>query len=93
MTYRVPTVAESGYPGFDAIFSLVLFAPRGTPQPVVDQMAAAMGDALKAPEAVEKLRQSDQEVIGASQAATAARLAADSKTWGAVARRINLLLD
>lgn len=90
---EVPTVAESGYAGFDATFSLVLFAPRGTPQPIVDQMAAALADALKNAEVVAKLAQSDQEVVAAGPAAAAARLATDSKTWGAVARRINLQLD
>lgn len=90
---EVPTVAESGYAGFDASFSLVLFAPRGTPQAIVDQMAAALADALKTAEVAAKLAQSDQEVVAAGPAAAAARLATDSKTWGAVARRINLQLD
>lgn len=90
---EVPTVAESGYPGFDASFSLVLFAPRGTPQPVLTQMAAALADALRTAEVVEKLTQSDQEVLAAGPPETAARLAADSQTWGAVARRIHLQLD
>lgn len=90
---EVPTVAESGYPGFDASFSLVLFAPRGTPKPMVDAMHAALAAALKTPEMVERLRQSDQEVIAASPADTAARLAADSKTWGTVAKRIGLQPD
>jgi tripartite-type tricarboxylate transporter receptor subunit TctC len=89
----VPTVAESGYPGFDATFSLVLFAPRGTPKAVVDTMHAALAAALNQPDVVERLRQSDQEVVAASPADTAARLAADAKTWGAVAKRIGLQPD
>ncbi len=90
---EVPTVAEAGYPGFDASFSLVLFAPRGTPKEVVDTMHAALAAALKTPDMVERLRQSDQEVVAASPADSAARLAADSKTWGAVAKRIGLQAD
>lgn len=90
---EVPTVAESGYPGFDATFSLVLFAPRGTPEPIVNAMHGAMANALRLPDVVEKLRQSDQVVVAASPAQTAARLAEDSKTWGAVARRIGLSQD
>jgi tripartite-type tricarboxylate transporter receptor subunit TctC len=87
---EVPTVAESGYPGFDASFSLVLFAPQGTPKPVVNDMHAALAAALKQPDVSAKLLQSDQEVVAASPADTAARLAADSKTWGSVAKRIGL---
>ena len=90
---EVPTVAESGYPGFDATFSLVLFAPRGTPEPIVNAMHAAMAAALKNADVVEKLRQSDQEVVAATLAQTAARLAADVKTWGGVARNIKLTQD
>lgn len=90
---EVPTVAEAGLPGFDATFSLVLYAPRGVPRPVVDAMHAAMAAALQQPEVVERLRQSDQEVLAASPADSAARLAADSRTWGAVARKIGLQLD
>jgi tripartite-type tricarboxylate transporter receptor subunit TctC len=90
---EVPTVAESGFPGFDATFSLVLFAPKGTPDPVIDAMNAALAAALRQPDLVERLRQTDQEVVAATPAATAARLAADHKTWGAVARKIGLQLD
>ena len=90
---EVPTVAESGYPGFDATFSLVLFAPKGTPAPVIEAMHSAMAAALKQADMVERLRQTDQEVIAASPAATAVRLAADHKTWGVVAKKIGLQLD
>jgi len=90
---EVPTVAEAGYPGFDASFALVLFAPRGTPAAVVDAMHAALAAALRQPEVMERLRQSDQEVVAATPADTAARIAADGRTWGAVARRIGLQPD
>jgi tripartite-type tricarboxylate transporter receptor subunit TctC len=90
---EVPTVAEAGFAGFDATFSLVLFAPRGTPAPVVDTMHASLAAALRQPDVVERLRQSDQEVVAASPADTAARLAADHRTWGAVAKKIGLQLD
>ena len=89
----VPTVAESGYPGFDASFSLVLFAPKGMPKAVVDTMTVAMAAALKQPDVVERLRLSDQEVLAQPPADSAARIAADSTTWGAVAKRIGLQLD
>lgn len=90
---EVPTVAESGFAGFDATFSLVLFAPRGTSPRVVEAMHTALAAALKQPDMVERLRQTDQEVVAASPADSAARIAADHKTWGAVARRIGLQLD
>ena len=90
---EVPTVAESGYPGFDSTYSLVLFAPRGTPAPVIQTMHAAMSAALKSPDVVEKLRTSDQVVVADSPADTVTRLTNDSNKWGEVARRINLRLE
>lgn len=90
---EVPTVAESGFAGFDATFSLVLYAPKGMPAKVVDTMHQAMSAALKQPDVVERLKQTDQEVVAASPADSAARLAADHKTWGAVAKKIGLQLE
>jgi len=90
---EVPTVAEAGYSGFDATFSLVLFAPKGLPKAIVDAMSKALDEALKHPDVVERLRQSDQAVVAESPEASAVRLAADSKTWGVVAKRIGLQAD
>jgi tripartite-type tricarboxylate transporter receptor subunit TctC len=90
---EVPTVAESGYPGFDASFSLVLLAPKTTPAPLVQKMHDALASALKAPEMIDKLAQSDQTVVADSPAESAARLAQDGQRWGDVARRIHLRLE
>ena len=90
---EVPTVAESGYPAFEATFSLVLFAPKGTPRPIIDAMFRALDTALKQPDVVERLRQSDQAVVASSPDDTALRLAADSKKWAAVVKRIGLQQD
>ena len=49
---EVPTVAESGVAGFDATFSLALFAPKGTAKAVIDAMHAALTVALKQPDVV-----------------------------------------
>lgn len=90
---EVPTVAESGFPKFDATFSLVMFAPKSTPTHVVQKMYESMAEALKSQELVEKLAQSDQSVAASSPSETAARLDQDTQRWGEVARRINLRLD
>ena len=89
----VPTVAEAGYPGYDAGFMLVLFAPKGTPAPVVSAMHKAMVDALRMPDVVERLKQTDQDVVADRPAEAAATLEATSRQWGAGARKIGLKLD
>lgn len=89
----VPTVAESGFSGFDATFSLVLYAPRGVPRERVATMHAAFTAALRQPAMIERLRLTDQEVVADTPEATGARLARDSRLWGEVARKIGLQLD
>ena len=90
---EVPTMAEAGVPGYEANFTLVMFAPRGVPDAVVTRFRQAFVDALKVSEVVDKLKAGDQTVVGSTPAQAAAVIAADSAKWGAVARKINLGLD
>ena len=89
----VPTVAEAGLKGYDAMFTLALWAPRGVPDDIVAKFRQAWADALLTPEVVERLKQTDQVPVVSSPEVAAAQLARDSVKWGAVARRINLGLD
>lgn len=89
----VPTVAEAGYPGYDATFMLVLFAPKGTSPAIVAAMHKAMVDALKQPDVMEKLRLTDQDVAASTQQQAIDQIAATSKKWGAVVKRIGLALE
>lgn len=68
-------------------------AHKGTPKAIVDAMFKALDEALKHPDVIERLRQSDQAVVADSPDVSAARLAPDFKTWGAVAKRIGLQAD
>jgi tripartite-type tricarboxylate transporter receptor subunit TctC len=49
----VPTVAESGIPGFDASLWLALFAPQGTPAPILDRLQREVVSAVSAKETAE----------------------------------------
>lgn len=89
----VPTLAEAGAAGYQADFTLAVWAPKGVPEPIVARFRQALVDALKSPDVVEKLKAGDQVVVGNTPAQAAAQLAADSKKWGEVARRIQLGLD
>ena len=79
--------------GYKADFTLAMWAPKGVPEPVLTRFRQAFVEALNAPDLVEKLKAGDQTVVGSSAADAAATLSADSKKWGAVARRIQLGLD
>jgi tripartite-type tricarboxylate transporter receptor subunit TctC len=90
---EVPTVAEAGLPGYRSDFALALFAPKGTPEAIVTRFRQAFVDALNAPDVMDRLKASDQVVVGSTPAEAARTLAADSQKWGEVARRIKLGLD
>lgn len=93
---EVPTVAETGVPGVQAYradFALALYAPKATPEAIVSRFRQAFIDALRSPDVVDKLKASDQSVVGSTPAEAARALAADSQKWGEVARRVKLGLD
>ena len=52
----VPTVAESGFPGFDVQSWFSLAAPAGTPQPIIAQLNAALNKALATPDVRQRLQ-------------------------------------
>jgi tripartite-type tricarboxylate transporter receptor subunit TctC len=53
----VPTMAESGFPGFDASVWYGFIAPKGTPDPVVRKLHAAIQQALQTPEVQNRMKQ------------------------------------
>lgn len=90
---EVPTVAEAGYPGYDASFLLVMLAPKGTPEPLVTAFRNALAEALKSPEVVDKLKATDQSVVAGTPAQAAAQLSTISRKWTPVVKKIGLSLE
>ncbi len=90
---NVPTVAEAGYPGFDASFTLALWLPRGTPDAVLRTISQEVVTTLRNPDVAARLAAGDQGPIANTPEEATARLAAAARRWGEVARRIDLKLD
>jgi tripartite-type tricarboxylate transporter receptor subunit TctC len=68
----VPTVAESGYPGFDASLWLAFVAPAGTPQPVIDRINKELVAVIAAPDTREALDKAGAEPLTGTPADLAA---------------------
>jgi len=77
----VPTVAESGYPGFHTLTWNGLMAPAATPKPIIDQLAAAVAKAVKDPAVTDKLRGYGVDPVGDDPQHFAATIATDIATW------------
>jgi tripartite-type tricarboxylate transporter receptor subunit TctC len=86
----VPTIAESGYAGFDVLTWNGLMAPAGTPKPIVDQVAGEIARAVKDPKFVERLGSFGADPLGNSPAEFAAMIAADLALWADAVRLAGL---
>lgn len=89
----VPSVAESGYPGFSAQGWFGLFGPAGLPPKVTAALSKAATDALKDPEVIERLKKLGTEPAPGTPEEFTAFLKEEDKKWASVAKRLNLQLD
>jgi tripartite-type tricarboxylate transporter receptor subunit TctC len=84
---EIPTTAEAGFPTLVADNSYALFAPAGTPAPILARLHDATVAALAMPEVRDQLREQGAEVVGNSPAELAAYVAAEIPKWAALARQ------
>jgi tripartite-type tricarboxylate transporter receptor subunit TctC len=82
----IPTIAESGLPGFEAVSWFAVFAPAGTPKPVVDQIQAEISRILKTPELAKKLTDIGLEPVGSTPEELAAYQRAEIVKWAKVVK-------
>jgi tripartite-type tricarboxylate transporter receptor subunit TctC len=81
----VPTVAESGYPGFDAFAWHGIMAPARTPQPIIDRLNEVIVKALKEPETLKLIQAQAIQPVGDSPQAFASFIRQDIAMWKQVA--------
>jgi tripartite-type tricarboxylate transporter receptor subunit TctC len=90
---EVPTVAEQGFPGFALSEWLALFAPAGTPAPIIARMAAAADAALRDPAVVQRLPALGMEPVGDGPAALAGFLATERRKMAELIRAEGIRLE
>ena len=89
----VPTVAESGYPGFEATNWYGLLAPKGTPARIVQRLHAATVKALGQPELRGKLADLGLEIIGNSPEEFAAAIRSEIPKWSKLIRESGIRVE
>ena len=89
----VPTVAESGYPGFDADSWYGLLMPAGTPAAIVQRVNAEENKLLAIPEVRERIGAEGGEALGGTPERFTALLKADLAKWGSAVRQSGAKVD
>ena len=89
-----PTAAEMGFTGFDAPAWWAVFAPAGTPAPVVEKFRAALMATYNEPETRKRITESQQmQLVLSTPEELRTFLAGELARWGAVVRENNIKAD
>jgi tripartite-type tricarboxylate transporter receptor subunit TctC len=86
----VPTVAESGFPDFEAIQWVGLLTTAGTPKSIVDRLNVEVNKALKDSDLIAKLAQEGMLPGGGTPTEFASLIATDIRNWKETARAANI---
>jgi tripartite-type tricarboxylate transporter receptor subunit TctC len=89
----VPTFKELGYPDFDAQTFTGLFAPAGTPAPIVAKLQETMAAVLKDPSVIDKFNKIGADAVAMSPADFTAYLTREDAKWIPVVRKANIKAD
>jgi tripartite-type tricarboxylate transporter receptor subunit TctC len=90
---EIPTLAEAGVPGYEMSAWFGLFAPAGTPKPLVDDLNKHVVAILKTPEMQQKMLELGAQPVGDSPEQFAEYVRADNKKWQEVGKANNIKLN
>lgn len=82
----VPTVAEQGLPGFEAVLHYGIVAPAGTPRPIIDKLNTAMREALGDPSISNRFAAEGAEPLVTTPEEYAADIDREERKWSALVR-------
>jgi tripartite-type tricarboxylate transporter receptor subunit TctC len=86
----IPTIAEAGVPGYEMDVWYGLFAPRGTPRPVIDKIAAEVGRIMRAPDMQERWSAVGVDPVGTTPAEFKAQFDLEIQKWAKVVKAAGL---
>jgi tripartite-type tricarboxylate transporter receptor subunit TctC len=81
---EVPTIHESGFPGFEAVAWYSIVAPTGTPPEVVGKLNAAINDYLRSPAGQSEFEALDLQTVGGTPEELRAFIASEVAKWGPI---------
>ena len=87
---NVPTLAESGYPGFDATIWFGIVGPAGLPKSVMDKLVPALDKVMQDPEVIEAIKREGYDPMVMTPKQTGERIASDLASWGKTVKSANI---
>jgi tripartite-type tricarboxylate transporter receptor subunit TctC len=89
----VPTVAESGVPGYEVVSWQAVFAPAGTPKPIIERLHNEIAKILREPEVQDRLAKLGMQGAEMTTEQIAAFQKAEVAKWAAVIKSANIKLE
>jgi tripartite-type tricarboxylate transporter receptor subunit TctC len=89
----IPTIAESGYPGFEAQAWNGIMVPAATPKPVIARLNSEIDAIMKQPDVVSKMNGLGFELIGGAPEDFGRLIRSDVERWTPVIRKVGLKVD
>jgi tripartite-type tricarboxylate transporter receptor subunit TctC len=89
----LPTIAESGYPGFEALAWNGVLVAANTPRPIVARLNAEMNAVLKEPEVRQKMHGFGFDLIGGTPEDFGALITGEAAKWAPVIKKVGLKVD
>jgi tripartite-type tricarboxylate transporter receptor subunit TctC len=90
---ELPTLAESGFPGFDTSLWFGLLAPAATPKEIIDKVHDDVVAALKLPDVKERIAAQGGDIVGNTPAEFAIFIAGESAKYARIIRQAGVKLD
>ena len=89
----LPTVAETGLPGYETVLHYGIIAPAGTPRPLIDRLNAALRTALAAPEVQARMATDGAEAMASTPEEYAVDIDKEERKWSDIVRRSGAKAD
>ena len=89
----VPTMAEAGFPGFDASIWFSIVGPAGLPKEVMDKLVPALTSVMKDPEVILAIKREGYDPMPMTPQQTAERIKSDFELWGKTVKSANITAD
>jgi tripartite-type tricarboxylate transporter receptor subunit TctC len=89
----IPSIAESGYPGFEALAWNGVMVPAGTPRPVIERLNKEINAIFKEPDVIARMNTQGFALVGGTPEDFGKLVADEAKRWAPVIKSVGLKVD